>query len=121
MLSRPAALLILVLMLGWAGVARAASDSDPWLGRDKALHFSASLVLAGGGYGGVALVTDADQRRWRLAGGAGLALAAGAGKEIADHFGAGDASWRDLTWDVIGTATGLGVAWLIDWLVAGPR
>jgi putative lipoprotein len=101
---------LLVALLVPSSVA--ASDPDPWLGRDKGLHFSASLVLASGGYGATALATD--QTRWRVLGGTGLALCAGVGKEVADTYGPGDASWRDLTWDLIGTATGVGVAWLID-------
>jgi putative lipoprotein len=103
-----AALLVALLIPSSA----AASDPDPWLGRDKGLHFSATLVLASGGYGATALATD--QTRWRVLGGTGLALCAGVGKEVADYYGPGDASWKDLTWDIIGTATGVGVAWLID-------
>ena len=48
------------------------------------------------------------------------AIAAGAGKEIADRYDGGDSSWRDFTWDLIGTATGVGIAWLIDRLVSRP-
>ncbi|HET6146490.1 MAG TPA: hypothetical protein VFH68_03100 [Polyangia bacterium] len=97
----------------------AGAQADPWLGRDKALHFSASAVIAGAGYGGASLLTD--DRRWRLAAGAGLAIAAGAGKEIADMYGDGDPSWRDFTWDLVGAATGLCIAWLIDHWVTEPR
>ncbi len=101
-------------------VARAAhADDDPWFGPDKALHFSLSAMIAAGGYAAAVPVTE--DRRWRLATGAGLAIAAGAGKEITDRYDGGDASWRDFTWDMIGTATGLGIAWLIDRLVTGPR
>jgi len=60
------------------------------------------------GYGGTALLSD--DTRLRLAGGGALALSAGVGKELWDLSGHGDASWRDLTWDVVGTATGLAVA-----------
>ena len=93
-----------------------AADPDPWFGRDKALHVSVSAGLAAGGYGVAASQTD--DRRWRFLTGAGVALGAGVGKEVLDHYGFGDASWRDLTWDVIGTATGLGVAWVIDRLIS---
>lgn len=93
----------------------AAADADPWFGRDKALHFSVSAGLAAGGYGVTAAV--ADDRRWRLPAGALFALGAGVGKELYDLGGRGDASWRDLTWDLVGTATGLGVAWLVDQLL----
>jgi len=92
-----------------------ASDADPWFGRDKALHFSVSATLASAAYGATA-ATSLDPR-WRLPVGASVALGAGVAKELYDLTGRGDASWRDLTWDVIGTATGLGVAWLIDHLV----
>jgi putative lipoprotein len=102
------------------GAARAAhADDDPWFGQDKALHFTLSAMIAGGGY--AAAVPFTDDRRWRLAAGAGLAIAAGAGKEITDRYDGGDASWRDFTWDLIGTATGVGIAWLIDRLVSKPR
>ena len=102
------------------GAARAArADDDPWFGRDKALHFSLSAAIAGGGYA-IAVPLTGD-RRWRVAAGAGLAIAAGAGKEISDRYDGGDASWRDFTWDLIGTATGVGIAWLIDHFVGGRR
>jgi putative lipoprotein len=115
----PAAPLLCLLATSLLSPAAARAEPDPWLGRDKALHFSASALIAGVGYGGAALLTD--DRRWRLAAGGGLAIAAGAGKEIADASGYGDPSWRDFTWDLIGAATGLGVAWLIDHLAATPR
>lgn len=111
--------LIFVLVLAMAMLVSppaARAETDPWLGRDKALHFSASALIAGVGYGGASLLTE--DRRWRLGAGAGLAIAAGAGKELADAWGYGDPSWRDFTWDLVGTATGLGLAWLIDRLIA---
>jgi putative lipoprotein len=107
--------LVALLMASSQPAIALAQASDDWLGPDKALHFSFSAAIAAGGYGGAALVTP--DRRWRLATGGGLAIAAGAGKEIADAYGFGDPSWKDFTWDLIGTATGLGVAWLIDRLV----
>lgn len=106
-------LVVLALLLGPAAGARA--DPDPWFGRDKALHFSFSAGIAAGGYAVAAQVTE--DCRWRLLTGAGLAIAAGGGKEILDRYDGGDASWRDFTWDLVGTATGLGIAWLIDRLV----
>jgi putative lipoprotein len=112
--ARARALALLALLIASLVGPRAARSEppDPWLGRDKALHFSASAVIAAGGYGGSSLLTD--DRRWRLVAGAGLAVAAGAGKEIADGYGYGDPSWRDFTWDLIGAATGVGIAWLLD-------
>jgi putative lipoprotein len=53
----------------------------------------------------------------RAAAGATLALGAGIAKELLDLAGTGDPSWRDLTWDVVGTATGVLVASGIDYLI----
>ena len=89
-----------------------ARDPDPWFGRDKALHFGASAALALGGYGATALGTDDVGHRLGVA--AAVALGAGITKEIVDHATGGDPSLRDLTWDVLGTASGLLVAWLLD-------
>src|SRR5580704_3050426 len=71
-------------------VARDASaddvDADPWISRDKAFHFDVSAGIAAAGYGAsAAWLVDA---RWKaLALGGGLALAAGASKEIVDATG----------------------------------
>jgi putative lipoprotein len=99
--------------------AARAADPDPWFGRDKALHFGASAFIAGAGYGGAALVSD--DARVRVAVGGGLGLTAGVAKELWDLSGHGDASWRDLTWDVVGTATGLALAAAIDWSIGKLR
>jgi len=98
-----------------APTARAAEPVDPWFGHDKALHFAATATIATGGYGGAALLTD--DRTARVVAGASLAMAAGIGKELWDLAGHGDPSWKDLTWDAIGTTTGLLTARGIDWLV----
>jgi putative lipoprotein len=90
-----------------------AGDPDPWFGRDKALHFGASAVLASGGYGAAALVSE-DQRV-RLAVGGGFAFSLGVAKELWDLSGHGDASFRDLTWDAVGTVAGLAFAAGLDW------
>ncbi len=100
------------------GLARA-SGTDDWLGRDKASHFSISLALAVGGYEGGASLFPATTPR--LAAGAAVALSAGAAKEWSDSRSGGNASWRDFSWDVIGTATGLAVSWLIDRYGLTPR
>jgi putative lipoprotein len=97
-----------------AGPARA-EEADPWLGRDKALHFGACAVISAGGHGAAALATD--DLRVRVGVGAGAGLAAGVAKEVWDLSGHGDPSARDLAWDVAGTLTGVAVAALIDWAV----
>lgn len=98
--------------------ARAADpDPDPWLGRDKVLHFGASATLAGSGYAiGAPLL---DCRGHALILGGSLALGLGITKELLDATGLGDPSWKDLTWDAIGTVSGLLFAWSIDLLVQG--
>jgi putative lipoprotein len=89
-----------------------AAAQDDWLGRDKALHFGATFVLAGAGYaGGAALSREPVVR---LGSGAALAMGAGIAKEVYDRYSGGDPSLKDLTWDAIGTATGLFTAWLLD-------
>jgi len=93
------------------GTARAA-DPDPWFGSDKALHFGVSVGLAAGGYGVSSFVLE---KPWqRAVAGAGFSLTLGAGKELYDLTGHGDASWKDFTWDVVGTAVGVGIALLVD-------
>jgi putative lipoprotein len=105
-------LFLLAVVLG-PGPTRAIAQDD-WLGRDKALHFGASFALAGAGYaGGAALSREPVVR---LGVGATVAMAAGIAKEMADRSG-GDPSLKDLTWDALGTATGLVTAWLVDHFV----
>ena len=108
----------LFLVLLWAGSAAAQADPDPWFAPDKALHCSISAGLAGLGYGSAALFTE--DRRLRVVAGAGLALTLGIAKELADLAGLGRPSWKDLTWDLIGTATGLLVSWLLDHFIFAP-
>jgi putative lipoprotein len=100
--------------------AARAQDADPWFARDKALHFDVSAGLAAAGYGvSAGWLVNA---RWKaLAIGGGVALAAGAGKELLDatHVLGGDPSWKDFTWDVIGTVAGLAIAWGVDLLLGG--
>lgn len=96
-----------------------AESRDLWLGPDKPLHFAFSAGIAAGGYGLGAVLFDDVSSRLLL--GAGLSLAAGAGKELYDATGAGTPSWKDFTWDVLGAATGLLVSWAIDrWLWPHP-
>jgi putative lipoprotein len=102
-----------------AATSASARDPDPWLGQDKALHFGVSVGLAGGGYAASALLLDAPWQR-ALAGGA-FSLSLGAGKELYDLSGHGDPSWKDFTWDVAGTAVGLGIALLVDAAISSRR
>jgi len=108
--TRVAALAALMCCLSAAKTASATEDE--WLGRDKLLHFGVSAAIAGSGYAVSSLVFS---ERWqRAAAGGGAALAAGAGKELYDLGGGGDASWKDFAWDVAGAAVGVGIALSID-------
>ena len=116
---RLAPALALAAALGFAAPASAA-DSDPWFGADKALHFGVSAGIAGLSYGGAALLWD--DTGLRLGVGASVALSAGIAKELWDLAGNGTPSWKDLTWDLLGTVVGLGLAFGIDRLFfAHPR
>ena len=95
----------------------AAERVDPWFAADKGYHFAASATIAAGGYALGAVLFDA--RGHALILGGGLALTAGIGKEVLDLTGFGDPSWKDLTWDGIGTVAGLALAWSVDLLVRG--
>lgn len=110
-------LTIIVVLLGLLTRDARAADPDPWFGADKAKHAGVSAAIAAGGYTIGAFVFDARGHALLLGG--GLALAAGIGKETLDLAGYGDPSWKDLTWDVIGTALGLALAWGVDLLVRG--
>jgi 2-iminobutanoate/2-iminopropanoate deaminase len=92
-----------------------AADPDPWFGKDKALHFAVTTGVSAGGYGASALFVE--DRGLRFAIGAGSAIGLGIAKEIYDAARGGDASPRDLVWDVVGAATGSLVALAIDLLL----
>lgn len=110
--------LLLSLTATLAGPRIACADSpnaDPWFGRDKLIHFSASASLAVVGYASASMLTE--NRPTRIGAGAALAVSAGVAKELWDLDGHGDASWRDLSWDLVGAATGLLVSVGVDWAV----
>ena len=95
----------------------AAADEDDFWGRDKALHFGVSVALASGTYALSASFFEARYPPLLL--GAGVSLGLGIGKELADLAGFGTPSWKDLAWDVIGTVTGLAVAYTLDLAIRG--
>jgi len=107
------------LTFGSCSRQAAAADEDRWWGRDKALHFGVSAGLAVGGYAVSTLVLDEPYQR-SLAG-AGFALSLGIAKETYDYTAHGDASWKDLSWDVAGTALGIGLALAIDLALGSSR
>ena len=86
--------------------------ADDWFGRDKSLHFSVSMLLAGGGYAAAAGLSPREETRVAVA--SGFAFSMGIAKEVYDRYSGGDPSLRDLTWDLVGTASGTLLTWLID-------
>lgn len=117
-LPLPLATMFVALLAPPAHAATPPAAPDPWFGRDKALHFGVSAGLAATGYAASSLVFE--DRSARLVSGAGLALTAGIAKELNDLAGHGDPSWKDLTWDAVGTAAGLALAWALDRFVISP-
>jgi putative lipoprotein len=107
--------LSLLVPLSALGQEPGIAPQDDWFGQDKALHYGISVGLAGAGYAGGALLFEAPEARWLS--GAGVALGAGVAKELYDAGRGTFFSFKDLTWDVLGTATGLGLSWAVDRLV----
>lgn len=104
--------------LSSAAWGREPPDPDPWLGPDKALHFGASALIAGAGYGISAPFFEHSRVPPLLIGG-GVGVLAGVGKELYDLTGRGDPSWKDLAWDGIGITAGLLVAVGLDLAIRG--
>lgn len=114
--------LFLAAVLAVSAVANdARADDDPWLGHDKFLHATVSGTLASLSYTGATQLFES--RGTALLAAAGFTVAIGAAKETMDLAGFGDPSWKDFTWDVIGTAAGLALALSMDVFVRGldPR
>jgi len=112
-----AVLLICVISLG---AAREVRGEDRWLAPDKALHFGMSLAA-----GSLAMsVVGWKGRAQPTLGGVGvgfaLGVAPGLSKEGVDLCGDGAASWRDLAWDGLGAAVGVGLVALVMWAAGVP-
>lgn len=113
------AVVLLGLCLLWPATASANDtdtdkDTDPWLGRDKLVHFGVSTGLAFHGYLTGVVVLEEPWQRALL--GAGLTLGLGAAKEGYDAATGGRASGRDFAWNTLGAAVGVGVGLLIDYV-----
>lgn len=109
------AALVVAVLSTLAPATAHAEDADPWLGKDKALHFTASAGLAVGSYAIARPLLHERPPSIFLAG--GMAFGFGIAKESWDLAGHGDPSWKDLTWDAIGTTSGLLVALVLDVLI----
>lgn len=95
-----------------------AARADEWVSGDKALHFTASALIAGGSYG-ISAPFFQHSRVPPLLIGAGAGVLAGVGKELYDATGRGDPSAKDLVWDGFGVTAGLAIAFGIDLLIRG--
>ncbi len=103
-------LLLLVLV---ALPARA----DTWWGPDKALHLGVSIGLAAGATAVTAAWIEDPLERAAI--GVVSSLTLGVAKELVDGLGLGAASFRDLTWDLIGSVIGASLVWVVErWIVA---
>ncbi|CBA22300.1 hypothetical protein EHW99_0869 [Erwinia amylovora] len=94
---------LLIILLCCSGCTHLANDE--WTGRDKAQHFLSSAFLA------AAANAYAERQNWSPSHSAGFgvlfSISLGAAKELNDSRAGGTGwSWKDLSWDVAGAATG---------------
>ena len=82
-------------------LAPLASPGDDWFAPDKVQHFFSSAFVQTMSYG--ALRTTGLNHGSALAGATITTATVGIGKEIHDLKTHGDFSYRDMTWDAIGT------------------
>lgn len=88
---------------------------DEFFGEDKALHFGATFIVSGAGYGLASISLKEPWQRGLAGFGAGMLI--GSLKELADHLNDGVASWQDMAWNGIGSLAGAGLGMGIDLLV----
>ena len=85
--------------------AQTAVARDSWFGIDKIKHFFMSAFIESVSYS--ALQAAHVKRRPALAGAIGVSAAFGVARELKNKRTPGNwFSYRDLTWDAIGTAAG---------------
>ena len=111
----PALAVAVAVDLGAAGPRRAPQRGRSLVGARQAAALFGAGSLAVIGYANASMLTES--RPARAAAGGALAVGAGVAKELWDLDGHGDASWRDLTWDLIGAATGVLLSLGVDWAV----
>jgi len=107
--------LVMGLLCCALGPMKAQAQSDAWWGKDKQKHLLVSLSVSAATY--VWLGHSGVESSLRMGVTTLLVLSAGALKEARDAMGYGHPSWKDMTWNVIGTAVGLVVAYVVErWL-----
>lgn len=85
-----------------------AVSSDPIFGPDKAKHAAGSFIIFTSAY---TLTDDFGDRRAAVSAG-GATVSLGLLKELYDWKTKGRFSWRDLLWDGVGLALGMGAIWV---------
>jgi putative lipoprotein len=111
------ALVVLALATSFSVTVRADDGGDEWFGSDKVLHFGLSAGIAATTYTATTPLFDA--RYPPLLIGAAATLAIGGAKEAYDSVSGGDPSWKDFTWDAIGTVAGLAIGYALDLALRG--
>ena len=79
---------------------------------DAWLHAGSSASIQLMGYGGLRALSVGQRDALVIS--IGVTLAAGIGKELRDRAGHGDASARDVFWNVVGTGVGVALARFAD-------
>jgi len=86
---------------------------DDWVGRDKVLHFSASVAVGSAAFATSAWLHESGPARDHALISAGAVVTLGAGKEFLDLARGSEFSYKDLTWDLAGGAVAVGVNLLL--------
>lgn len=104
--------LVFVLFRAQFGAPPERPPEDRWLAQDKLYHFAGSAAIQGAGHAlGRAAGLDYRDAAWTAA---GLTLGVGVAKELLDRADGRFFSWKDLTADIAGGATGAAVLRQID-------
>lgn len=94
----------LAVSLG-SGCASLRHAGDPWLGRDKAQHFTVCGLAGAAGTFAARQADGSDAQSFGI--GVGVAVGLGVGKETYDDRIKGTVfSGKDLVWDLLGGAAG---------------
>jgi uncharacterized protein YfiM (DUF2279 family) len=99
---------------------QAQAADDAWWGKDKRKHL---LLSSGAAFAGYLWLGSMElEPAFRIGLTTLTVLGAGALKEAWDTGGRGQASWKDMAWNVVGNAVGLLLAWVVErWLWPGRQ
>ena len=106
-------------LLGTINHTKAEIRSDSWTGQDKALHFMVSMPF---GMMGARLFSNASTPAEQFFYGTLMGSIPGLIKEIRDiHHPGSNASYKDMTFNVLGAATGAAIAALMNSFTDMPQ